>query len=89
MSKAALEFLQEHGHQSLISLGCGEKLNRLDNHIKLLIGCGLKYYVGIVMRPPLRPDAIVTFVPSASRIWVSMCWISGSTEPLNFLRIPI
>ena len=44
MSKAALEFLHEHGHQSLISLGCGEKLNRLDNHLKLLIGCGLNYY---------------------------------------------
>lgn len=47
MSKAALEFLQEHGHQSLVSLGCGKNLNRLDNHIKLLIGCDLQYYVGI------------------------------------------
>lgn len=47
MSEAAIEFLKKHGNQSLISLGCGNLLNRLDNHVKLFVGCGLEYYVGI------------------------------------------
>lgn len=47
MSEAAVEFLKKHGSQSLVSLGCGNLLNRLDNHVKLFIGCGLEYYVGI------------------------------------------
>ena len=47
MSEAAIGFLQEHGIRSLISLGCGKLLNRLDNHIKLMVKCGLEYYVTI------------------------------------------
>lgn len=47
MSEAAVEFLKQHGHQSLVSLGCGHRLNRLDNHIKLKVSCELKYYVAI------------------------------------------
>jgi hypothetical protein len=47
MSEAAIDFLKEHGHQSLISLGCGNILNRLDNHVKLFVSCGAEYYVGI------------------------------------------
>lgn len=47
MSEAAIEFLKQHGNQSLISLGCGDLLNRLDNHVRLFVQCGLEYYVGI------------------------------------------
>jgi len=47
MSKCAVEFLQEHGASSLVSLGCGQYLNRMDNHIRLMLGCGLRFYVGI------------------------------------------
>ncbi|MCP4343834.1 MAG: hypothetical protein GY799_34410 [Desulfobulbaceae bacterium] len=47
MSEAAIEFLKEYGKQSLVSLGCGNFLNRLDNHVRLFVGCGLEYYVGI------------------------------------------
>jgi len=47
MSEAALQFLKEHGNQSLVSLGCGNFLNRLDNHVRLFISCEIKYYVGI------------------------------------------
>ena len=47
MSKAALEFLKQHGSQSLVSLGCGNFLNRLDNHVRLFVKCELDYYVAI------------------------------------------
>lgn len=47
MSETAIEFLKEHGNRSLISLGCGNILNRLDNHVRLFVGCGVEYYVGI------------------------------------------
>ncbi len=62
MSKAAIEFLHKHGHQSLVSLGCGEKINRLDNHLKLFIGCGLNYYVGIDRVPQVSFDIDTAFV---------------------------
>lgn len=46
MSEAAIDFLKDHGHQSLISLGCGNILNRLGNYVKLFVSCGVEYYVG-------------------------------------------
>lgn len=66
MSKAALEFLHKYGHQSLISLGCGEILNKLDNHLKLFLGCDLKYYVGIDRIPQVSFDIDSAFIEQAS-----------------------
>lgn len=45
-----ISFLNEHGHVSIVSLGCGESINRIDNHLRLMIGLNLKYYVGIDCR---------------------------------------
>jgi hypothetical protein len=47
MSEAARDFLKQYGNQSLVSLGCGNVLNRLDNHVRLFVRCGIEYYVGI------------------------------------------
>lgn len=47
MTEAAVRFLQKHGERSLVSLGCGPLLNRLDNHVRLFTGCELEYYVAI------------------------------------------
>jgi hypothetical protein len=47
MSETAAAFLKKHGNRSLISLGCGKRLNSLDNHIKLMVKCRLDYYVAI------------------------------------------
>jgi hypothetical protein len=47
MIEPAVEFLRKHGADSVLSLGCGEELREIDNHIRLFISCGLKYYVGI------------------------------------------
>ena len=60
-NKSAIEFLRKHGRSSLISLGCGDQLNRMDNHLRLLVGCGLKHYVGIDRVPNIRFDHQTAF----------------------------
>lgn len=59
MSEAAVEFLKNNGRWSLVSLGCGTHLNRMDNHVKLFVHCGLRYYVGIdrVAKIEVDPDS--------------------------------
>ncbi|MBW1990568.1 MAG: hypothetical protein JRI59_00265 [Deltaproteobacteria bacterium] len=49
----ALAFLREHGHTSLVSLGCGAEINRIDNHLRLLTALKLTYYVGIDCVPQI------------------------------------
>ena len=49
--KAAIAFLKEYGHTSLISLGAGRLLNRIDNHIRLMTQLNLTYYVAIDCGP--------------------------------------
>ncbi|MFT5698595.1 MAG: hypothetical protein ACI8ZB_001450 [Desulforhopalus sp.] len=83
MSKAALEFLHEHGQQSLISLGCGESLNRLDNHLRLLIGCGLKYYVGIDRVPQVSFDIDTAFSEKESAQELLSSNFAGGVEGFN------
>lgn len=50
----AIAFLREYGHASLVSLGCGAELNRIDNHVRLLTALNLRYYVGIDCVPDIR-----------------------------------
>ena len=45
--KPAVSFLKKHGHESIVSLGCGARINRIDNHIRLMAGLNLSYYVCI------------------------------------------
>jgi hypothetical protein len=52
---AARDFLRRYGPASLVSLGCGPELNRLDNHLRLLIALNLTYYVGIDCVPGITP----------------------------------
>jgi len=51
---AARAFLRRYRHKSLVSLGCGQELNRLDNHVRLLIALDLDYYVGIDCVPAIE-----------------------------------
>jgi hypothetical protein len=53
----ARAFLRRHGHASLVSLGCGPALNRLDNHVRLLMALNLDYYVGIDCLPGINVEA--------------------------------
>jgi hypothetical protein len=50
---AALQFLQEHGPKSLVSLGCGAVINNTDNHLRLFLARELTYYVGIDCEPSI------------------------------------
>lgn len=66
MSKCAVEFLQDHGASSLVSLGCGQHLNRMDNHIRLMLGCGLRFYVGIDRVADIEFDSADAFVENGA-----------------------
>jgi hypothetical protein len=46
-AQSALAFLRKYGNTSIVSLGCGLQLNRIDNHLRLMTALNLKFYVGI------------------------------------------
>jgi hypothetical protein len=54
-NKSAIDFLREHGEASLVSLGCGRMINRIDNHLRLMTALNLTYYVGIDCGPWIEP----------------------------------
>jgi hypothetical protein len=72
---AAQAFLRQHGHTSLVSLGCGPELNRLDNHLRLLVALNLTYYVGIDCVPAINPESAGLFTDqdSMTRILGEYC----------------
>ncbi len=53
--KPAVTFLQEHGNTSIVSFGCGKQINRIDNHLRIMIELNLNYYVGIDCKPYIVP----------------------------------
>ncbi|MFP3868422.1 MAG: hypothetical protein ACLFUU_09705 [Desulfobacteraceae bacterium] len=61
MTSSVVAFLRKYGHQSLVSLGCGPELNRLDNHLRLLIALKLNYYVGIDCALSINPSPLNPF----------------------------
>ena len=62
LSTSAITFLRENGHTSLVSLGCGLMLNRIDNHIRLMTALDLTYYVGIDCGPTIEPVSANVFL---------------------------
>lgn len=62
MDHAARAFLRRYGHTSLVSLGCGPELNRLDNHVRLFTALNLTCYVGIDCVPAISLEAPNLFV---------------------------
>ena len=67
-AKPAVTFLKEHGHDSLVSLGCGHQINRIDNHLRLMVGLGLKYYVAIDCHSHIEPDCPELFMSPDSAL---------------------
>jgi len=47
LHEPAVTFLKANGHKTIVSLGCGRWINRIDNHFRLMAGLNLSYYVGI------------------------------------------
>jgi hypothetical protein len=79
----AVEFLKKHGSESLLSLGCGQELNHIDNHVKLLHGLGLKYYVGIDRTPLVGFDFQTAFSDQASAVSTLSTQHNGKPEAFS------
>jgi hypothetical protein len=60
--QSALAFLHKHGHTSVVSLGCGVGLNRIDNHLRLMTALNLTYYVGIDCAPSINLSSLNLFL---------------------------
>jgi len=76
----AATFLRENGHNSLVSLGCGHELNRVDNHLRLMIGLNLKYYVGIDLQPQIKPACTDLFIDSDDAIAMLTRYYQGRPD---------
>jgi hypothetical protein len=62
----AVEFLKQNGPTSLVSLGCGTGLNRIDNHVRLFLALNLKHYVGVDCACSVAVDADQLFTDEAA-----------------------
>ena len=62
LNTPAVTFLRENGHASIVSLGCGRWINRIDNHLRLMAGLNLSYYVGIDYADRIGPDMNEVFM---------------------------
>jgi len=58
----AVTFLKTNGHKTIVSLGCGRWINRIDNHLRLMAGLNLNYYVGIDYADQIAPDINEVFI---------------------------
>ncbi|MEJ2657276.1 MAG: hypothetical protein P8012_08755 [Desulfobacterales bacterium] len=52
---SAKTFLKINGYKSIVSLGCGRWINRIDNHLRLMAGLNLSYYIGIDYAAWIKP----------------------------------
>uniref|UniRef100_A0A7C3Z9H6 Uncharacterized protein n=1 Tax=Desulfobacca acetoxidans TaxID=60893 RepID=A0A7C3Z9H6_9BACT len=82
MKSAARAFLQQHGHTSLVSLGCGPELNRLDNHLLLLTALKLTYYVGVDCVPAITVQVPDCFHDRGKMVALLQNYYQG--DPLRF-----
>jgi len=62
LNNPAATFLNEKGPSSIVSLGCGRWINRIDNHLRLMVELKLTHYVGIDLEPSIDPDAAELFM---------------------------
>jgi len=60
--ESAVTFLKANGHKTIVSLGCGRWINRIDNHLRLMAGLNLSYYVGIDYADRIGPDMNEVFM---------------------------
>lgn len=80
MTEAAIEFLRKHGDRSLVSLGCGPFLNRLDNHVRLFTGCELEYYVAIDLVSAVECDPAHAFADEKAVYPLLTSYFDGNPE---------
>ena len=62
LHESTVTFLKINGHKTIVSLGCGRWINRIDNHLRLMAGLKLSYYVGIDYVNRIEPDMNEVFM---------------------------
>ena len=81
-NNAAIAFLREYGHTSLVNLGAGCMLNRIDNHIRLMTELNLTYYVGIDCAPYIKLTSPNIFLDPDGMTELLAAYYQGKPEKL-------
>jgi hypothetical protein len=76
----AVTFLKANGHKTIVSLGCGRWINRIDNHLRLMTGLNLTYYVGIDYADRIGPDMNEIFMDPDGMNTLLTSYYQGSSD---------
>ncbi|RZB35359.1 MAG: hypothetical protein SRB2_03157 [Desulfobacteraceae bacterium Eth-SRB2] len=80
--KPVVSFLKKHGHKSIVSLGCGARINRIDNHIRLMTELNLSYYVCIDRLYEIEPISSRAFSDTEDMTEVLIRYYGGNPNNL-------
>lgn len=80
LHEPAVTFLKTNGHKTMVSLGCGRWINRIDNHLRLMAGLNLSYYVGIDCADRIGPDINKVFMDPDSMNALLTHYYQGSPD---------
>ena len=80
LHERAVTFLKTNGHKTLVSLGCGRWINRIDNHLRLMAGLNLNFYVGIDYADRIGPDTNEVFMDADAMNALLTQYYQGSPD---------
>jgi hypothetical protein len=80
LNKSAVTFLKTNGHKTIVSLGCGRWINRIDNHLRLMFGMNLNYYVGIDYADQIGSDTNKVFMDADTMNTLLTHYYRGSPD---------
>jgi hypothetical protein len=76
----AITFLSKYGHNSLVNLGAGCMLNRIDNHLRLMKELNLTCYVGIDCSPYIKLTSPDMFLDPHSMTELLTAYYQGQPQ---------
>jgi hypothetical protein len=80
LQEPAVSFLKTNGHKTIVSLGCGRWINRIDNHLRLMFELNLNYYVGIDYADQIGPDTNEVFMDADAMNALLTHYYQGSPD---------
>jgi hypothetical protein len=80
LNDSAVTFLKTNGYKAIVSLGCGRWINRIDNHLRLMVGLNLSYYVGIDYADRIEPNLNEVFMDSDAMNALLTNYYQGSPD---------
>jgi len=80
LHEPAVTFLKTNGHKSIVSLGCGRWINRIDNHLRLMFGMNLSHYVGVDYADRIGTDMKEVFMDPAGMNVLLTHYYQGSPD---------